>query len=98
MELKGLMTSTPGQDRNAGFREGIAGSGLSVDELRDEIRRARFAANGGVIGVNIMVAVRKFKELVQAALEEGIDLVIAGAQEPRLRHEGSRLRGKRTPA
>ena len=30
VELKGLMTSTPGQDRNSGFREGIAGSGLSV--------------------------------------------------------------------
>ena len=57
----------------------IAGSGLTVDELRQEIRRARALANGGVIGVNIMVAVRKFKELVQAALDEGIDLVIAGA-------------------
>ena len=30
MELKGLMTSTPGQDRHSGFREGIAGSGLEV--------------------------------------------------------------------
>jgi ribose transport system substrate-binding protein len=30
VELKGLMTSTPGQDRNSGFREGIAGSGASV--------------------------------------------------------------------
>jgi ribose transport system substrate-binding protein len=30
VELKGLMTSTPGQDRNGGFREGIAGSGLEV--------------------------------------------------------------------
>ena len=30
VELKGLMTSTPGQDRNAGFREGIAGSGIEV--------------------------------------------------------------------
>jgi ribose transport system substrate-binding protein len=30
VELKGLMTSTPGQDRNAGFREGIAGSALEV--------------------------------------------------------------------
>lgn len=56
----------------------IAGSGLSVDELREEIRAAR-AATSGVIGVNIMVAVRKFRELVQAALDEGIDLVIAGA-------------------
>jgi ribose transport system substrate-binding protein len=30
VELKGLMTSTPGQDRNSGFRSGIAGSGLEV--------------------------------------------------------------------
>lgn len=30
IELKGLMTSTPGQDRHTGFREGIDGSGLEV--------------------------------------------------------------------
>ena len=30
VELKGLMTSTPGQDRNSGFREGIKGSAISV--------------------------------------------------------------------
>jgi len=30
VELKGLMTSTPGQDRNSGFREGIKGSGLEI--------------------------------------------------------------------
>lgn len=30
VELKGLMTSTPGQDRHAGFREGIAGSQIEV--------------------------------------------------------------------
>jgi ribose transport system substrate-binding protein len=30
VELKGLMTSTPGQDRDAGFREAIAGSGLEI--------------------------------------------------------------------
>ncbi len=30
VELKGLMTSTPGQDRHAGFREGIAGSAIEI--------------------------------------------------------------------
>lgn len=30
VELKGLMTSTPGQDRNAGFREGVRGSALDI--------------------------------------------------------------------
>jgi len=57
----------------------IAGSGLSVDELVQEIRTARAIADGGVVGVNIMVAVKKFRELVQASMAEGIDLVIAGA-------------------
>jgi len=56
----------------------IAGSGLSPDELRQEIRNAR-ALTDGVIGVNIMVAIKAFREMVQTALDEGIDLVIAGA-------------------
>ncbi len=30
VELKGLMTSTPGQDRHSGFREGIMGSELEI--------------------------------------------------------------------
>jgi ribose transport system substrate-binding protein len=30
VELKGLMTSTPGQDRDSGFREAIAGSSIEV--------------------------------------------------------------------
>lgn len=30
VELKGLMTSTPGQDRHSGFREGIKGSSIEV--------------------------------------------------------------------
>lgn len=30
VELKGLMTSTPGQDRHSGFLEGIKGSGVEV--------------------------------------------------------------------
>lgn len=30
VELKGLMTSTPGQDRHTGFREGIKGSSIDI--------------------------------------------------------------------
>ncbi len=30
VELKGLMTSTPGQDRDSGFREAIAGTGVEI--------------------------------------------------------------------
>lgn len=56
----------------------IAGSGLEVEELKKEIRKAR-EMSSGIIGVNIMVAVRKFKELVQGSIAEGIDLIVAGA-------------------
>jgi ribose transport system substrate-binding protein len=30
VELKGLMTSTPGQDRHTGFRQGIEGAGIEI--------------------------------------------------------------------
>lgn len=56
----------------------IAGSGLSVEELIAEIREARRRTKG-IIGVNIMFAVREFAQLVHAAFDEKIDLLISGA-------------------
>ncbi|GAB6138436.1 NAD(P)H-dependent flavin oxidoreductase [Halanaerobaculum tunisiense] len=56
----------------------IAGSGLETGELRSEIKRAR-ELSSGIIGVNIMVAISKFKELVKASIDEGVDLIVAGA-------------------
>ncbi len=56
----------------------IAGSGMDVDELISEIRRAREMSDG-IIGVNIMVAVRNFKDLLSASVKERIDLIVAGA-------------------
>lgn len=56
----------------------IAGSGMEPEELGEQVRQAK-AATRGVIAVNVMVAARKFTELVQAAIANGVDLVIAGA-------------------
>lgn len=56
----------------------IAASGMSFDELRKEIRLARSLTNG-IVGINAMVAARQFAGLVKTAIEEGIDLVVAGA-------------------
>ncbi|QSQ10441.1 Nitronate monooxygenase [Koleobacter methoxysyntrophicus] len=56
----------------------IAGTGMRIDELRREIRKAREMAKG-IIGVNVLFAVREFAKLVLAAIEEGIDLVFSGA-------------------
>ncbi|MDF2841477.1 MAG: NAD(P)H-dependent flavin oxidoreductase YrpB, nitropropane dioxygenase family [Clostridia bacterium] len=56
----------------------IAGTGMKVDELIAEIRKARELTNG-VVGVNVLFAVKEFADLVKAAIKEGIDLVISGA-------------------
>ena len=55
--------------------------GASLRGLRREIRRARELTRG-VLGVNIMVALSNFSDLVKAAVEEGIDIIFAGAGLP----------------
>jgi nitronate monooxygenase len=63
---------------NAGGIGIIAATGLQLDELKNEIREARRLSKG-IIGINIMFAVREFAALVQTAIEEKIDLIITGA-------------------
>ncbi|GAV21818.1 NAD(P)H-dependent flavin oxidoreductase [Carboxydothermus pertinax] len=63
---------------NAGGIGLIAASGLTSEELVAEIKRAR-KLTSGIIGINIMFAVTRFRELVLTALKEGIDLVVTGA-------------------
>jgi len=57
----------------------IAGSGMEADELRQEIRLARSIANGGFVGVNTLVAASQFMRVMETAVDEGIDLLVAGA-------------------
>lgn len=56
----------------------IAGTGMTIEELRAEIRKAKELTKG-IVGVNVMFAVREFANLVRTAIEEGIDLVVSGA-------------------
>jgi len=56
----------------------IAGSGLSMEELIAEIREARRLTKG-IIGVNVMFAITEFAQLVHAAFDEKIDLLVSGA-------------------
>jgi len=59
----------------------IAVSGMKdPQEVKDEIRKARaIAGKDGVIGINIMGVVGQFKQLVAAAVEEKVDLIVQGA-------------------
>lgn len=49
--------------------------------LRNEIRKARKLTKG-IIGVNIMVALSNFADLVTTAIDEGIDVIFSGAGLP----------------
>ncbi|MCL5291066.1 MAG: nitronate monooxygenase [Actinobacteria bacterium] len=56
----------------------IAASGMRVPELVRHIREARELSDG-IIGINVMVAVKEFASLVKAAIQERVDIVVAGA-------------------
>jgi NAD(P)H-dependent flavin oxidoreductase YrpB (nitropropane dioxygenase family) len=73
----------------------IAAAGIGMDEpdshtnflqaniraLKNQIRLAREKTNG-ILGVNIMVALTNFADLVKASIEEKIDIIFSGAGLP----------------
>lgn len=67
-----------------GFFEDLRGADarkLGEEVFRQEIRKARQLTNGP-IGVNIMVALTDYENLVKAAVEEKADIIISGAGLP----------------
>lgn len=60
------------------FKDGRA---ANITGLRKEIRKAK-AQSTGIIGVNIMVALEDFQELLRTSIEEKVDLVVLGAGLP----------------
>ena len=53
----------------------------NIRALKKEIQKARELSNG-VLGVNIMVALTNFSDMVKTAISEGIDIIFAGAGLP----------------
>ncbi|MDD4956790.1 MAG: nitronate monooxygenase family protein [Candidatus Omnitrophica bacterium] len=53
----------------------------SREHLKMEIRKARDLSDG-VIGVNIMVALSNYEDMVRTAAQEGVDYIISGAGLP----------------
>jgi nitronate monooxygenase len=53
----------------------------NIRAMRREIQLAR-SLTGGLLGVNIMVALTDFAELAKVAVEEGIDFIFSGAGLP----------------
>ncbi len=63
---------------NAGGIGLIGGTGISVEELIVQIKKARELSKG-IIGVNVMVAIQNFLDIVKASISEKVDLVVFGA-------------------
>ncbi|MRH41381.1 nitronate monooxygenase [Aquibacillus halophilus] len=65
---------------NAGGIGTISGTGISIEELRSHIKKARELTNGvGYIGVNVLFAMNDFAEKMKVAMEEKVDFIISGA-------------------
>ncbi len=56
----------------------IGGSGVPVEELQEDIKKAK-AATEGIIAVNIMYAMKNFYDLVVGSIEAGVDMIVTGA-------------------
>lgn len=56
-------------------------SEANIRALRKEIRAARKLTDG-IIGVNIMVALSNYDDMVKTSIEEGIDIIFSGAGLP----------------
>ena len=54
----------------------------NIEAIKEEIAYAKAQADGGLVGVNVMVALKHYKEHVRAAVEAGADVVISGAGLP----------------
>jgi nitronate monooxygenase len=77
ISLSGLASAVA----NAGGIGIISGTGITIDEMRYHIRKAKeqVTNNAGYIGVNMLFAMNDFAEKMKAALEEKVDFIISGA-------------------
>ena len=50
--------------------------------LSREIHRAKEISGGGIIGVNIMCAMKNYEQYVKCCIDSGADLIISGAGLP----------------
>ena len=75
-----ISTAQIGYDDDA-FEYDQAGCNLAA--IKNHIRKAKEIAGGnGLVGVNIMVALKHYKEHVKAAVAAGADVIISGAGLP----------------
>ncbi|BCG48032.1 putative oxidoreductase, nitronate monooxygenase family [Citrifermentans bremense] len=76
------LVASPGIVLNSEFFNGSNYLKNSSLALKEELRKAYEIAPDGIIGVNVMVALTDFEELVVAAVEGGAKVLVCGAGLP----------------
>jgi NAD(P)H-dependent flavin oxidoreductase YrpB (nitropropane dioxygenase family) len=56
----------------------IGGVGMPIDEVKVAVRAAR-ERTSGIVAINVMFAIRNFMEIVMAAIEAKVDMIVTGA-------------------
>lgn len=56
--------------------------GSNLRALSNHIKKAKESSFGGIIGVNIMVAIKNYDSFVKESIKSGADLIISGAGLP----------------
>ncbi len=73
--IAGAMIGMGEPDIGSNYRE------ANIRALQRELRRAR-ELTSGILGVNIMVALTNFSDLVKTSIKEGADIIFSGAGLP----------------
>ncbi len=81
MAIRGSLSNLAAAVANEGGIGCIAGTAIPLEELKNEIKKARelIVNKSGALAVNIMFAASDFAEAVQTSIDAGIDIIITGA-------------------
>ncbi|MGL5123241.1 MAG: NAD(P)H-dependent flavin oxidoreductase [Fusobacteriaceae bacterium] len=81
MAIRGSLSTLAAAVANEGGIGCIAGTAIPMEELKNEIKKARklIVNKSGALAVNIMFAANDFAEAVQTSIDAGIDIIITGA-------------------
>jgi len=67
---------------NSGFFDGNNYFQADAEAIKAELRKAYAIAPDGIIGVNVMVALSDFEQLVKASIDGGAKVIVCGAGLP----------------
>lgn len=76
------LVAAPGIALNSGLYSGKNYFQADAEAFKAELRKAYAIAPDGIIGVNVMVALSDFEQLVKAAIEGGAKVIVCGAGLP----------------